>query len=88
MKAIYKYPLSVTDEQHILMPEGAEVLSVQTQHGEPFLWALVKTDKPNRRRTFHIYGTGNPVPDDEEASRFIGTFQILGGGFVGHVFEK
>lgn len=31
MKTIYKYPVEVTNEQEILMPRAARILSVDTQ---------------------------------------------------------
>ncbi|MRM93757.1 hypothetical protein D1Z98_01870 [Riemerella anatipestifer] len=43
-KVIYKYNLQVEGTQIISMPKGAEVLSVQAQHGKPCLWALVSPE--------------------------------------------
>lgn len=89
MRRIYKYPVSVTDDFMLDMPAGAKVLSVQVQNGEPHLWALVETDGVmHERRTFHLYGTGNPLPRDVGSFVFVGTFQLRGGALVFHLFEE
>jgi hypothetical protein len=85
---IFKYELEVTDEQQILLPEHARILSVQVQNGRLCLWALVNDGAlTNRRRTFRVVGTGHPVPDNEYLA-FLGTVQMHGGALVFHVFEK
>ena len=85
MKTIWKYPLEVTDEQQILMPTSAQVLSVQLQQGSPCLWALVDPVEPLTLHTFMIHGTGHPC--ECGASEYIGTFQQRNGLLVFHVFE-
>jgi hypothetical protein len=86
MKTIYKYAIDTRDLIKIDMPVGAEILSLQTQKGEPCLWALVDTEAPKEVRVFEIYGTGHPVDDDPK--KFLGTFQLRGGDLIFHVFEK
>ena len=52
MKRIYKYQLIVTDRQDVQLPEGAEILTIQTQVDTPCLWALVDilaTEAPTPR---------------------------------------
>lgn len=85
MKRIFKFPLQITDIQKIRMPKDSSLLTVQVQKGTPCLWALVDTDKEAVERLIGIIGTGHPVP--ENVLRYIGTFQVLEGTFVGHVFE-
>lgn len=85
MQVIYKYPLEVTGSQSISMPKGAKVLCVQVQRDVPCLWAIVDLANEVNLRRFRIWGTGHPV--DESDLRYIGTFQLNEGGFVGHVFE-
>jgi len=90
-KSIYKFKLTVTDYQQILMPVGAKILSVQEQNNTPCVWAIcdVKTDKTEQRE-FEIFGTGNPYYDNShfgKEHKFIGTFQLPNFGFVGHLFE-
>lgn len=83
MRTIYKYPIEVTDVQHIEMNEGARILSVQTQQGRPCLWALVDTSKPKRKVEIHVHGTGHENTLD---FHYIGTFQLHQGALVFHVF--
>jgi len=85
MKRIFKFPLQITDIQKINMPKDSTILTVQVQKGTPCLWALVDTDKEAEERFIRIIGTGHPVP--ENILRYIGTFQVLEGTFIGHVFE-
>ena len=88
-KAIYKYPLRITDVQNISLPIGAEILTVQAQNDIPCLWALVNpNEKGTEIRTFEIFGTGHPVGYDMGVSRnYISTFQINDGSLVFHIFE-
>ena len=86
-KTIWKYLLEPACYlTQIDMPEGAEVLCVQIQSGETFIWAIVELDKPLVSRTFITYGTGEPINIDTSA--YIGTYQLLDGALVYHVFEE
>jgi hypothetical protein len=88
-RTIWKYPLKITDHQSIDMPMYAEILSVQTQHGEPCIWALVDPYGEKEERRFEIFGTGNPIEVDMGVDRkFIGTFMIFNDRFVWHLFER
>lgn len=82
---IWKYPLQIADRQHLRMPAGAKLLTVQTQTGLPQLWALVDEKAEHDYRAIAIYGTGNPMPD--EPGQYIATFQTHGGDLVWHAFE-
>lgn len=84
-KKIFKYKIEVEDMPVLELPEGAEILTVQVQNGEPHLWALVDESRPTKRRYFELYGTGHPVPD--AVRNYIGTFQMRGGNLVFHLFE-
>jgi hypothetical protein len=86
MKAIWKYPLVITDQQEIRMPKGAEIISVQRQGEEICLWALVAAGQEIESRLILIFGTGHPIPDNLPG-RFIGTVQHAGGRPVWHIFE-
>ena len=85
-KTTWKYPLEITDEQNLMMPEGAEILTAQIQGGTLCLWALVNPAAPKQRRTIEILGTGNPAPDVER--KYISTAQMAGGSLIWHVFER
>lgn len=85
MKTIYKYTLALTDTQVIRLPKGAEILSIQEQHGHICLWAVVDTDAEKVERFVDIVGTGNPMLTDMRTS-FVATVQQ--GVFVWHVFVE
>lgn len=87
MKTIFKYPLSVIDEQEISMPVSARILCVQVQRGVPCLWALVDPDDSQTPRSIRIVGTGHPIRWGAGIEHYIGTFQALEGALVFHVFE-
>lgn len=89
MKTIWKFPLNVADEQVVSMPRDAIVLDVQVQYGIPCIWALVELNEPffEETRKFRTIGTGSEVPDDIDEHTYVGTYQLVGGKFVGHVFE-
>lgn len=90
MKHILKYRIETTDLIIIEMPKNAQVLDVQVQHGNPVIWVLVDDEQPKEKRIFEIYGTGNFIEKSKDfASRkYIGTYQLFEGNFVGHVFEN
>ena len=71
------------------MPQGAEILTVQTQNDEPFIWAMVNTKNEMEARVFEMFGTGHEMPVDMGIDRkYIGTFQIAKEGLVFHLFER
>lgn len=82
MITIYKYPAPIDDEFTVMMPEGAEVLTVQMQGKSPQIWARVDIDKPLRFRAFHWRGTGH---DAAGLGRYVGTIQDH--WLVFHLFE-
>jgi len=84
VKTIWKYPLGLARTVHLLMPLGAEVLTVQLQGGVPTLWAIVESDATMGGRMFIVNGTGNEFHGDE--GRYIGTWQQ--DGYVWHLFEE
>jgi hypothetical protein len=83
VKTIYKYDVPMLDTVTMMMPVGAEVLSVGVQDGRIYLWAVVETTAPAMSRVFYVCGTGNPL--NVGNARFIGTVQM--DYFVWHVFE-
>lgn len=85
METIYKYELAITDNQVVQMPIDAKILTVQTQHGKPWMWALVNPEYPLVKRNFETYGTGHRVPT--LGITYIGTYQVEDGSLVFHVFE-
>lgn len=87
MKKIYKYPIEIQDEQVVLLPTGAKILTVQTQGGKACLWAMVNPTIPNDMAvTIRIFGTGHTIQDADRLE-YIGTIQMCGGALVFHVFK-
>lgn len=89
MMTVYKYPLchvsELRDEILVSMPDGAELLTAQVQGENLCVWALVDPFAAQRMVAFRIAGTGHPV---NEPGRYLATFQLLGGAFIGHVFHS
>ena len=86
MSVIWKFPVEIKDEFSIEMPAGAELLSIQAQRGEPFLWAEVNPEAELKSRKFRVFGTGQPIEVDEWIE-YVGTFQMHDGALVFHLYE-
>lgn len=87
-KTIWKFELTLSTT-FVQMPKGAEILTVQSQHDAPQLWALVDPAQPREGRCIEIFGTGHPIPCDMGVERkYIATYQVLGGLYVFHAFER
>lgn len=95
MKTIWKKQLQVTNIQTIVLPVGSQILTMQVQHGVPYLWALVSPPETpvggkepipakNEEITIYTYDTGHPCPQDK--ADYIGTYQVMFGDLVFHVF--
>ena len=84
---VWKFPVPFPgpDVFEIEMPQHAEVLTVQVQHGELQMWAYCNPSFALVPRHFRIAGTGHPITD--EIQKYVSTFQIAGGILVFHVFE-
>ena len=87
MKTIWKYQLETTDYQKVEMPKGAEILTVQEQYSKPTLWVLVDDEiEEVEQRVINIYGTGDNMKPTSR--KYIGTYQLMEGRLVFHVFEQ
>lgn len=84
MGTVWKFDLPEMTN-HVQIPKGARVLSVQMQRGELRLWAAVDPGNPNEQRTFVIFPTGGDGPTPRDA--YIATVQTHGESLVWHVFE-
>lgn len=88
-KSIFKYNLETTDKQTVLMPKGAEILTIQAQDEHAKLWALVDPTAHLEERTIEIFGIGHPVCCDMGVEcKYISTYQLFGGNCVFHAFER
>lgn len=84
-KKIFKYQLETTDFQQIQIPEGGEILCLQTQYNRPCIWVLVDPDSPTKQRTFEIFGTGHSLPEHVNR-KYVGSYQVF-DSLVFHCFE-
>jgi len=81
---VWKFPLTVADEQIIDIPRVNQPLTVQVQDRDANLWVLVDPDSPRIRVRVRIFGTGHPGITRDML--YVGTFQMYGGNLVWHVF--
>lgn len=96
MRTIYKYSLEVKDSQTIrikglvkqgvLVAPSEQVVHVDVQHGTPCVWCLVDDDRPDRSVRVVIHGTGHNANETADMMKCVGSFMLLDGQFVGHVF--
>jgi len=88
IKKIYKYAIPITDDFHIPLPEGSEILTVQVQHEIPNIWVLFDKDAPMKNRHFRLAGTGHEI-DMSKYYKFVykGSFQMAQGQLVFHLFD-
>lgn len=89
MKTIYKYNLEITDRQLIEMPINSEILSAKNQGDNLFIWVLVDNETDLKESCeIEIFGTGNPIYENEHTCRqFIETC-IMPNGLVWHLFKR
>jgi len=95
-REIWKYHITLDDparlelpdgaEVRIEMPVGAEVLCVQTQRGQPTIWAMVNPEEGRTGFHFRVIATGQAFNADR-LGRYIGTYQLSNGLLVYHLFE-
>ncbi len=88
-KVISKYQIKFDTYQEILLPVGAEILSVQMNGGLLYLWALVNQNERNTiTRFIEIFSTGEAIKNfDSFARKYISTL-LFGGSPENHVFER
>lgn len=84
VRSVWKFEIPVTDEFTLTMPKSAQPLYVAVQGDKPWLWALVDPGAEREERTFYVHGTGHPVTPGAD---HVGSFLLLDGRFVGHVFQ-
>ena len=87
MKAVFKFPIVITDKQLVMMPEGAEILSVALVKHETVIYAMVDQSAPMANRWIVCRGTGHDIKPSDKLY-FIGTVVYRGGELVFHFFEQ
>ena len=84
-RTISKFQFEPNDRIEFTMPIGAEILTVQMQNGQPCVWALVNPQVKTEKRILRIVGTGHTIID--KLGKYIGTFQLMEGQLIFHLFE-
>lgn len=87
MKSIWKFLLNSDSTTILLMPKDAKILSIQIQNDRPVMWVMVDTDSEFEKRRFEPIMTGQEFEINRSDQRYIGTYQMLRGMYVVHVFE-
>jgi hypothetical protein len=90
-KSVWKFKLTVVDEQTLNMPKGARPLHLgvqpsSTQQEDICLWAEVDVDALLEPRQVFVRGTGHPLDDIPEEATYVGTVILMNGRFVLHVW--
>jgi hypothetical protein len=95
MQTIYKYQITNLDGVTLRVPYCADltfdkqVLHCEVQNDVPCIWALVDNEREQRPIRVVVYGTGHDVSEAiARGLKHVGSFMLLGGGFVGHVFTE
>ena len=88
-RAVYSYAIKFEPEQDLLLPNGAEILDVQLQHGFWMLWALIDpNEKMVQLRHIRLVGTGHEFDDASSVVlTHIATVPQVDGNFMWHFFE-
>lgn len=75
-QTIFKYQLPVLERFNLDLPEGAEILRVDTIDGKFWLWAKVDLRKETEIRQFAAFKTGADIPDGLNL-RYVGLCTIF-----------
>lgn len=84
---IFKFSIPDHSTFSLELPANAQFLDVQVQRGDPQAWFLLDPQAPKMTRQFVIAPTGGAVTKPERLT-YLGTFQLLGGSIVLHLFEQ
>lgn len=82
-QTIYKYPV-FGQAFSLVMPEGSQILHLEVQREQPYLWVLHDLSKQMKNFFFSAYGTGQWVP--EQPGKYVGTWHDS-MGLVWHLFQ-
>ena len=87
MKRIFKYELQIADSQKIKTHTCFEPISIEMQNQKPVMYAIVDDETPVQKVVLRTYGTGFQLDDYETRDNYIGTYMLIGGDLVYHVFK-
>lgn len=85
-RRVFRHEVPVDDQWHEFELTGP-ILHVATRHYDRVeFWTIADLGGPVRVRTFRVFGTGQPLPDD--AAIYIGSAFTPSRNLVWHVFER
>jgi len=88
MKTIWKYDINMSDDQTVMMTDGAEIIALEMHEGTLCLWAIIDTYRSwFTSRRIRIVGTGYEIVFPLKTAKHIGTVLENDGEFVWHVFD-
>ena len=87
-KTIHKYSLEMVNQQKVVLPKNARILTIQFQEGDPKLWYLFDTkEEETEERLIELFGTGHILVYNEDIARkYIST--VVEEELVFHFFER
>jgi hypothetical protein len=88
MRTIWKYEVPILGCFSLELPAGAELLTVQVQFGVPCIWVIVDPEKPLIEMQFRLFGTGHEINPKMGELTHVGSFMMLDGMLVWHLFVK
>ena len=87
LKVVHKYDLPMHGFVTHRLPDGFEVIHVETQAGSPRVWLHVpEGTKPAVQVRFRIIMTGEAIDLNEYTH--IGTFMLGDGAYVAHAYQE
>lgn len=86
MRAIYKYPVAECNTHNIIDAPIVKPLYVEYQNGDPYLWAVVDTEKEPIEWLVSCVGTGIPHDSNIDLDSYLNTTVESSKPFVWHWF--
>lgn len=89
MRRILKYEIKAHGEQVIEFGGLAQIRCVGVQNNTPYIWADVNEHLLQKeKKKIRVFMTGEEIPSDLiHKTKYIGTFFLNNGEYVGHVFQ-
>ncbi len=85
MRTVWKIPLEIEGDNSVTLPEGVNVVHIDTQGDDIMMWVLVEPVRVSREYRFFVVATGGEVPRN---TQHVGTVLTNLGKSVWHVFAE
>lgn len=86
MKKIWKHTIPQDEMRLEVTGPGLNPLHVGTPQGQIDVWIERDDTRPERTIELQVFGTGHVI--SEEMERYVGTFKLLDGAFIGHIYAR